>query len=113
MIDYNKITKVFDAKYNFVNGKEHFKKRKSRREIPKDMGLNQYLKESEKRSLKDIDGRNVRAYKAGGRTVKNDREWTTVYTGGKNGVLISSYPQKRNRFENIMKRDKGVEIFKE
>lgn len=77
------------------------------------MGLSKYFKESESRSLKDIDGRKVRAYTSNNRTVKNDGEWTTVYVGGKRGKLISSYLQTKERFENVMKRDKGIEIYKE
>lgn len=115
MLDYAKVINVFarDAKFEFENGKNHFIKRKKRNDIPKDMGLSKYFKESENRSLKDIDGRKVRAYTSNNRTVKNDGEWTTVYVGGKKGKLISSYPQTKERFENVMKRDRGVEIYKE
>ena len=113
MIDISSIVKIFDAKFEFENGKSHFIKRKKRNDISKDMGLSKYFKESEKRSLKDIDGRRVRAYTVGNRTVKNDGDWTTVYVGGKRGKLVSAYPQTRARFESVMKRDKGIEIYKE
>ena len=109
------MTKIFteDAKYRYKNGLEHFKKRKRLNEIPKDMGLSKYLKISEQVSLKSINGKSVRAYKTKeGMIVKNDGNWTVVYSGGKNGTLISSYPQSRSKFERKMK-EQGEEIFKE
>lgn len=58
MINYNEIINVFvrDAKFEFENGKNHFIKRKKRNDIPKDMGLSKYFKESESRSLKILMG---------------------------------------------------------
>lgn len=52
MIEISSIVKIFDAKFEFENGKSHFIKRKKRNDISKDMGLSKYFKESEKKIFK-------------------------------------------------------------
>ncbi len=118
MLDLKNITRLFtaDAKFQYKNGLAHYKKRQARKDIPQNMTRKEYFDKSERLSLKDLNGKTVRAYKVGSdnRTVKYADGWILVYAGGKNGRLISAYPVSGiGRFLSLMKRDNGVELEKE
>lgn len=116
-MNYYKIAKVFDATFEKANGKLHYHKRRNEKSIPKDMKKRQYEKIAEKVSLKNIDGKSVRAFKVRkkgkDRIVKCDGKWLVVYVDGKHGTIVSAYPCPMSKWVTKMKNSNGEEIFKE
>lgn len=115
---YQEILKVFtkDAEFGFMNGKKHYEKRISSKEIPATMSFEDYLRKAKQVSLKQINGTTVRAYKyKGNRIGKSDGEWFVSYVGGIGGTLVTAFPLRNgwSRFEYFMDKDWGEEIRKE
>lgn len=108
-------TQTKDAKFDFINAEKHLKEHKKRNELPQDLTLQEYMQIAEQTSLKNIDGKTVRAFTyAGGRTGKTDGKWFVSYAGGKSGGTIITCFLLRGgyaRFKNLMTESIGKEIF--
>jgi hypothetical protein len=98
-----------DATFSFDNAEIHYKKHMALGELPKSMTVREYMNKARDVSLKNIDGNNVRAYKADGRIKKFDGSWFVVYNGN---AIATAYPLRggTRRFEELMRKESGKEI---
>lgn len=116
---YSDIIKVLDATFHPNALDKHWEihrygSHSSSTKLPKQMTKTQYAKKAERLSLQKIDGKRVRAYKfKGNRIAKTNGQWFTVYADGLNGNINTCFPASYSDWERWMKRDGGVEIFKE
>lgn len=116
---YSDIIKVMDAVFHPNALEKHWEAHKygtssGSTQLPKQMTKTQYAKKAEHLSLQKIDGKRVRAYKyRGNRIAKCNGQWFVSYADGLNGNITTCFPASYSDFERWMKRDNGVEIFKE